>query len=89
MTKEKISSEVVKSVSVADTVWNKVKSLKVDLFALPDVPVENYVERVDVEPSKLYLKLKVPAVLPLLEERLRKDYDVVMGQLYCEVSPKV
>lgn len=80
--------EVKQERSVADEIWDDIRKLEAPMFALPPVPVESLCSRIDIEPSKLYLKIGVPSLLPMLEELVGKKYDIAMGKLYCEVSRK-
>lgn len=84
----KKDTENQKAPSVADTIWNSIKDVELPMFAVSGKTVADYCERVEIEPSKLFLKLKVPAVLPMLESVFEKKYNINMGTLYCEVSVK-
>jgi hypothetical protein len=66
MTKEKAE------ITVSDAIWNRIKGLQLDLFALPDQIIEKNVHRVNITDDKLYLTLKAPAVLPAIEAALSK-----------------
>jgi len=79
------STETTKS--VADGVWEDIKDSKLELFALPDQFVNMYCEPIAIEPSKLYLKFKVSAVLPALEVALAGRYVVERVDKYICVSP--
>lgn len=81
-------SDSKKKVSVADQIWDDIQERELPLFAIPGKKVADYCERVDITPSKLFLRLKVTAALPMLEECFGKKYDFQMGTLYCEVSKK-
>ena len=60
--------------TAAQKLWEKIGSLPIDLFALPNQTVKDHVKREEkfdkVYPDALYLELKTAAVLPALEETL-------------------
>ena len=60
----------------AEKIWNKIKDLPIDIFALPDQTVERHVRREaaieKADPSGVHLILKSPAVLPALEDALKQ-----------------
>jgi hypothetical protein len=63
---------VQKEETQADKIWNMIKDLNVDIFALEDQKVNQYCEKFDVEDSTVYVRLKSTAVLPALEEAIKK-----------------
>ncbi len=69
MTKEK--TKTGGSAAFSDVTWDKLKNLKLDIYALPNQKLEMHAERKLVEPDGLYLKLKSSAVLPALEDALK------------------
>lgn len=58
----------------ADKIWEAIESMTMDIFALPNQKVHDYFTPVPIEPTKLYLRYKVSAALPALEESLLKRY---------------
>lgn len=52
--------------------WQEIARLPIDLFALPDQQVSNYVKVVDgmttADSKTIFVTFKTPAVLPALEE---------------------
>lgn len=58
----------------ADKIWEVIKNVTLDIFALPNQKVHDYFTPISVEPSKLYLQYKVSAALPALEESLHKRH---------------
>ncbi len=76
-----------KTLTLAEKVWNDIKGKKLEMFALPEQFVHMYCEPINIEPTKLYLKYKVPAVLPALEEALKGSYTVEMTNKYICISP--
>ena len=75
-----------KPLSLADKIWSEIKGKQLEMFALPKQFVEMYCEPIMIEPSKLYLKFTVPAVLPALEVALGEGYLVDLVDKYICVS---
>jgi hypothetical protein len=59
----------------ADVLWDEIKDLPIQVFALPNQKVSNYLNRVNI-PSVLFVKPTASAVLPALEECLGNRYSV-------------
>lgn len=57
--------------SEGDQIWEKIKGLPLDIFALPNQIVEMHCKRIQLDPNCLHLKIKAGAVLPALEETLK------------------
>jgi len=54
-------------------IWDRIKDIDLELFALPDQYVEvNATPVLDISDTELHLLLKAEAVLPQLEEKLRE-----------------
>jgi hypothetical protein len=70
------SKEETLKVTGAEKIWNRIKDLPFEIFALPDQSISNYAERVEkmekVSPDTLHLILRSSAVRPCLEEFLAK-----------------
>jgi hypothetical protein len=81
-----MDNKVEQGLTVADKIWQDIKDLRLELFALPNQFVNSYCEQIKIEPSKLYLTSKVSAVLPILEEALRGRYNVEKINKYIVVS---
>lgn len=56
--------------SLSDQIWDKVKGLDLNLFALPGQTLEKNADRVKVLETEVHLKPKTPAVIPALEDLL-------------------
>lgn len=84
--KEKTETTTV--LTEADKLWNQIKDLKIEMFALPDQTVSKYCIKAVVEPSKLYLLSNVGAFLPALEMALNNKYLVETMDKYIVVSKK-
>ena len=65
-----------KEVTAAEKIWDKIKDLPLEIFALPNQVVQDHVKReAQMEkaiPDAVHLILKSAAVLPALEESLGK-----------------
>ncbi|MFA5757969.1 MAG: hypothetical protein WC942_01130 [Clostridia bacterium] len=76
MATKKKETELKTVATPAETLWNNIKRLPLEIFALPNQTVENHVTREanmeKVYPETIHLTLKSPAVLPALEETLGK-----------------
>ncbi|HWZ23231.1 MAG TPA: hypothetical protein VNW06_11290, partial [Cytophagaceae bacterium] len=70
--------QVSKPLTRADEIWNHIKNVQLEMFALPNQTVSLYCQPIVVEPTKLYLKYKAAAVYPALETALQKLYTVEM-----------
>lgn len=75
-----------KPMTVAEKIWNSIKNEKLEMFALPKQLVNMYCEPINIEPTKLYLKFTVPALLPALETALNDRYSVELVDKYICVS---
>lgn len=71
----------------ADLIWEEVKSLPIDVFAVQNQKVDQYVKKLDVPGTALYVKITSSAVLPALETTLSstnltrgKKYSIDMGE---------
>jgi hypothetical protein len=84
--KVETTERISKTLTVADKIWEDIKDVKLEMFALPNQFVNSYCEQIKIEPSKLYLTSKVSAVLPILEEALRGRYNVEKINKYIVVS---
>jgi hypothetical protein len=59
-------------VKESDRIWDLIKDLPIELYALPGQTVEMHCERRDILPNEVHLLLKSSAVLPALEEALKR-----------------
>src|SRR5271166_1491084 len=67
-------SPVVKS--PADTIWELIQNLPIQMFGLPDQTVAMHVTPVPVEPSTLYVTVRSSAALPSLEAAIAPTFTV-------------
>ena len=59
-------------VTKSDMIWEKIKDLPVEMYALPDQTLQRHVDRRKVEDDRVHLFIKSPAIVASLEEALRK-----------------
>lgn len=90
-----MSKKVNKEQNNADLIWEEIKNLPIDMFALPNQTVMNHCTPITVEPSKLYLLVRSTATLPALEATLQsyekmlnigKKYSVDLADKFVIVS---
>jgi hypothetical protein len=55
----------------ADQIWNAIKDIGINLYALSGQTISMHVTRLPIADNMLYLKLKSPAVLPIMEEAIQ------------------
>lgn len=72
----------------SDLIWQEIKDLPIEMFALPNQFVAQYCTPVPVDPTKLYLLLRTSAVLPSLEVSVQKNFTVEMADKWAVVSRK-
>jgi hypothetical protein len=66
------TAKKTQTVKLSHQIWNRIKDIDLELFALPDQFVEvNATPVMDISDTELHLLLKADAVLPQLEEKLR------------------
>jgi hypothetical protein len=53
-----------------DKIWNEIKDKEVMMFAIPNQFVEQYCDPVPLDPTKCFLRFKVSAFIPALEEAI-------------------
>lgn len=83
------SNEVVPVLTgEAEKIWQEVKNVQLDLFALPNQTIEKYCTPQYVEPSKLYVTVSTGAVGPALEDALVKTYIVEYAGKFIVISRK-
>lgn len=60
----------------AESIWEEIQNLSLDIFGLPGQKVSDHCTPQFIEPSKTYLIVKSQAVLPALEETVKKGFSV-------------
>lgn len=73
----------------AGDIWNEIKDLNIEMFALPDQKIHMHARPVAVEPSKLYLLTNSSSVLPSLETAVGKRYTVELADKFVIVARAV
>lgn len=83
MPKKKIEEKVVSPATsvpivktAADQIWDEIKNLNINMFALANQKVHMYCKPVLVEPSRLFLLSSVGSALPALEAVVAPKYSV-------------
>lgn len=56
----------------SDKIWNLIKDLTLEVFALPGQPLDKFVTRLLISEEVVHLQLQATAILPALEEALQK-----------------
>ncbi|MDP2683528.1 MAG: hypothetical protein Q8P20_00575 [bacterium] len=84
-----------------DLIWEELRNLPIEMFALPNQRVEDHILRVKGVPGKLYVKARSSAVLPALEillngqKAIEKEgptnvsypkYEMVESEMYIEIK---
>jgi len=62
--------------SVADTIWELIQNLPIQMFGLPDQIVAMHATPVPIEPSTLYVTVRSSATLPSLEAAIAPAFTV-------------
>jgi hypothetical protein len=77
----------------SDVIWDQIKDLPVEIYALPNQTLSQHVERLEVAEDLVHLKPKSPAILPAMEEALGKvklargeKFDVAPQQNFIVIS---
>ena len=73
--------------TAADKMWDEIKDLKIEMFALPDQRVHHYCKPVTIDPSKLFLIASAGSVLPSLEAAIAPKYVVEKQDRFIIVTP--
>lgn len=88
MTTEKETKKETKTLSESDKIWNEIKDLPLDLYALSGQTVSDHTTKMKLPGEKLYLTPASSAVLPALESVLQSKFDVEMADKYIVVQRK-
>lgn len=83
-----MSSEEKPALTNAEEIWNEIKDVQLNMFSLPDQTVEKYCTVIPVEPSKLYLTIKVSSVFAIMEDVLGKKFEFIPAGKFILVSRK-
>lgn len=75
-----------KVVSEADKIWEDIKDIKLEMFALPNQYVNMFCKKVNIEPTKCYMVASASATLPALEVALKDKYNVEQMDKYIVIS---
>lgn len=86
MTDKKPEEKKVTTETPADKMWNAIKDLSIEMFALPNQKVHQYCKPVSIDPSKLFLLTTAGSVFPALETTLGSKYTVEKQDKFLVVS---
>jgi len=74
----------------SDEIWDEIKNLPLDAYALPNQKVHNHVTRLIGGPNtEVYLRLKSSGIIISLEAILSAKYDVLQNDEYTVVRRKL
>jgi hypothetical protein len=73
--------------TAADKIWDEIKDLRIEMFALPDQRVHHYCKPVTIDPSKLFLLSTAGSVLPSLEAAVSPKYVEEKQDRFIIVTP--
>lgn len=86
MTSKQEKNEV--QINMADQIWNEIKDLKIDIYSLPNQRISDHCTEIKIEPTKLYLQSKIPAIIPFLESIIPNKFQVYLVDKYICISTK-
>ena len=82
-----------KKLTRSDEIWDTIRILPVNIYALPGQTLEQHVTRFKVTDNMVHLKLRSPAIIQAMEEafqnvKLAKDqrFDVVQAKDFTVIS---
>jgi hypothetical protein len=73
----KTESKQVASKTEAQSIWEEIENLTIQMFGLPGQTVAHHCTVVPIEPTHLYVTIRSSAVLPALEVSLKEHADKV------------
>jgi hypothetical protein len=71
----------------AEKIWDEIKDLTIEMFALPNQKVHQYCSPVTIDPSKLFLLTSAGSVLTALEAVVKPKYVVERQERFVVVTP--
>lgn len=87
--KEKVGDIMVNTnLTEADKIWETVKDVKLEMFALPNQTLSMYCVKKEASPDKLFLEYKISSVIPAVEAVLSSKYNVEVQDKYLVLSNK-
>lgn len=60
----------------ADLIWNEIKGIKINIYALDNQTVEDHVVRKNIPGSVVFLRPKSPAVISVLQDTIGDNFVV-------------
>lgn len=85
----KIEAVAKKEQTMADKIWAQLKDQPLEMFGLSNQKVSDWCSPQQVEPTKLYVVIKVGAVLQALIDRFGFKFDIEMNNKWAVISPKM
>lgn len=81
---------VTQSKSDAEKIWDEIKNIKLEMFALPNQFVYLYYKPMTVDPNRLYLisLTKATSVLTFLENAVSEKYQIEQIDRFTVLTPK-
>jgi hypothetical protein len=73
----------------AQAIWDEIKNLPIHMFGLPAQIVGQHCTPVPVEPTKLYVMSRSPAVLPSLETAIAPAFEVELADKFIIIKRAV
>lgn len=72
----------------AAKIWEEIKGVQLDMFALPDQTVEKYCKPFMVDPTKLFVTLSASSAFTALESALGKKFTFEQAGKFIVISRK-
>jgi len=86
--KKVTKKETATKKTVADRIWDEIKGLETNMWALPNQPISKYATKMDLDPDKLYIKPAISSAKSVLESMLRHKYNVEDAREYLILTLK-
>lgn len=86
MDKSEKVEKVEKKITEADRIWNEIKGMSIDVYAIQNQVVEQHATMLPMPGDRLVLKLRSSAVLPALETAIGRKYEVELVEKYVIVK---
>lgn len=74
--------------SEAKKLWEEIKDVQLNMFALPDQTVGQYCKFIQIEPVRCFVTIKVSSVLTALEDALGSKYNIESAGKFVILSRK-
>lgn len=81
-----VVAEKIVQKTAADKLWDEIKDLDVQMFALPPQKLASYAKRIDLDPGIVHVQLSIEAALPIIETTLGVKYAVTRHDKFVTIS---